>query len=367
MAGTWARTAARERVAAISAAAHDSRELRRQVLPVLGEVLGFEGYVWLLTDPVTTVGAAPLAHVPGLADMTGLPAIIRAKYATTANRWTTLGPPGSPAGLWSAVASGQARSPAWREVLRRHGTGDVASVVFTDQFGCWGFLDLWRAAGRGPFAAADAEFLAGLAAPLTAGLRRCQALTFTSVAAAHRGDTGPVALTLDDDLRILFRTAASRAWLEVLLPPQPDERAVPASVYNVAAQLLAAEAGIDDHPASARTHLAGGFWLTLRAARLAAETPGPPGSPAMIVVTIEEASAAERLEIFGRAWGLTARERELLGVLAAGGDTRAIARQLGLSEHTVQDHLKAIFSKTGARDRVTVLSRALGTRGRAGG
>jgi DNA-binding NarL/FixJ family response regulator len=368
VAGIWAQTAARERIAALAAAAGDSRELRQQALDVLSGQLDFDGYVWLLTDPVTTVGAAPLAHLPGLADMAQLPAIIAAKYATAANRWTKLAAQGTPAALWSAVAADSpAASSAWGEVLRRHGIGDVASVVFADQFGCWGFLDLWRAAGRGPFAAADAGFLASLAAPLAAGLRRCQARTFTGPAVAHRGDTGPVALTLGDDLRIMFRTAASQAWLDVLLPPRPDERAVPASVYNVAAQLLAAEAGLDDHPAAARTHLAGGFWLTLRAARLAVEPPGRAGTPAPIVVTIEEASGSERLEVFGRAWGLTARERELLGVLAAGGDTRAIARQLRLSEHTVQDHLKSIFAKTGARDRVTVLSRAMGSRGRPGG
>ena len=51
-------------------------------------------------------------------------------------------------------------------------------------------------------------------------------------------------LTLDDDLRILSRTSASKAWLERLLPPVPSEQAVPASVYNVAAQLLAADAGV---------------------------------------------------------------------------------------------------------------------------
>jgi DNA-binding CsgD family transcriptional regulator len=39
-----------------------------------------------------------------------------------------------------------------------------------------------------------------------------------------------------------------------------------------------------------------------------------------------------------------------------------MARQMSLSGHTIQDHLKSIFTKTGARDRVTVLSRALGTR-----
>ena len=80
------------------------------------------------------------------------------------------------------------------------------------------------------------------------------------------------------------------------------------------------------------------------------------------MVTIEETSASERLELFGRAFGLSVREYELIGLLATGSDTRMMARQMSLSEHTIQDHLKSIFAKTGAHDRVTVLSRALGTR-----
>ena len=128
-----------------------------------------------------------------------------------------------------------------------------------------------------------------------------------------------------------------------------------------AGQLLAVEQGVDAHPALARTHLADGFWLALRAARLSPDQP-PASGTATIVVTIEEASAAERIELFGRAFGLSAREYELLGLLATGSDTRRMAREMSLSEHTIQDHLKSIFAKTGAHDRVTVLSRALGTR-----
>jgi DNA-binding NarL/FixJ family response regulator len=86
------------------------------------------------------------------------------------------------------------------------------------------------------------------------------------------------------------------------------------------------------------------------------------GDGATIAVTIEEASAAHRPDLFGRAFALSAREQELLSLLATGSDTRAMARQMSLSEHTVQDHLKSVFTKTGAHDRVTVLSRALGTR-----
>lgn len=375
MGGNWARSRARERIAAIAAESLDAMRLRGQVLDGLREVIGYDAYVWLLTDPVTAVGAAPLAAVPCLPE---LPALIKAKYATPVNRWTALRSQHSPTGrLRDATGGDLARSLVWREVMSRYRVGDVASVVFADRHGCWGFLDLWRDDAREPFTSSDAEFLDSVAAQLTAALRHCQARTFTEPAIPRQPGVGPVVLTLDDDLRIISRTAASQAWLDVLLPPEPDGRAIPASVYNVAAQLLATEAGVDQHPAVTRVHLAGGLWLTLRAARLAADGPvpvpaEPPGTgPAprpprgnygAIVVTIEETSAAGRLELFARAFGLTGRETELLSLLATGSGTRAMGRQMSLSEHTVQDHLKSIFAKTGARDRVTVLSRALGTR-----
>jgi DNA-binding CsgD family transcriptional regulator len=359
VAGNSSRTRARARIEAICTESHDDRSLRLQVLAVLREVIDFDAHVWLLTDPVTAVGVAPLAEVPCLPE---LPALIRAKYATPVNRWTILRLQGSPAGTLSdAIAGDLTQSLMWRDILSRYGVGDVASTVFADQFGCWGFLDLWRNQIRGPFGGADVAFLATIAAPLGTGLRHCQARTFVDPATAHRPELGPVVLTLDDDLRIASRTAASRAWLDALLPPEPDQKAIPATVYNVAAQLLAVENGVDAHPAFARTHLADGFWLALRAARLSSDEPHADRA-ATIVVTIEEASASERVELFGRAFGLSAREYELFGLLATGSDTRTMARQMSLSEHTIQDHLKSIFAKTGAHDRVTVLSRALGTR-----
>ena len=250
-------------------------DLRRQILTVLGEVIAFDFFAWLLTDPVTAVGAAPLAQAPRMSE---LPALIKTKYATPVNRWTTLLRQAPPVRLLSEATGGElARSLVWREMMSRYGVSDVASAVFADQYGCWGFLDLWRHRSHGLFDTADADFLATLTAPLARALRRCQARTFTEPAAAHRDDTGPVVLTLNGGLRITSRTAASQAWLDILLPPEPSEQAVPASVYNVAAQLLSAEEGIDDHPAVTRTHLAGGFWLTLRAARLQSghEPPAP--------------------------------------------------------------------------------------------
>ena len=361
MTTTWAQSRVREHIEKICGDPLDSGTLRSRVLAAILEAVGFDAYVWLLTDPMTCVGAAPLADVPCLPE---LPELIRSKYVTAVTRWTTLAEAPSPVGLLHRDSHGRlAESVVWREVMSRYRVGDVASIVFADPFGCWGFLDLWRSDDRDTFGSADAEFLAGLAPAITTALRASQARTFVDVSIPHRRDVGPVVLTLNDELRITSRTAASTDWLNLLLPPQPGRSAVPASVYNVAAQLLATESGIDDHAAVTRTHLSDGFWLTLRAARLAApdHRPAPGDVPTGIVVTIEEASAAERLELFSRAVGLTPREHELVALLATGADTRTMAHRMDVSEHTVQDHLKSIFAKTGARDRVSVLSRALGT------
>jgi DNA-binding CsgD family transcriptional regulator len=79
-----------------------------------------------------------------------------------------------------------------------------------------------------------------------------------------------------------------------------------------------------------------------------------------IAVTIEVSSPSERAEVFARACGLTRRETELLEHVVAGGDTRKIAEQMFLSEHTVQDHLKSIFAKTHARTRRALVGLIIG-------
>jgi hypothetical protein len=115
-------------------------------------------------------------------------------------RWTVLRLQSSPVSTLSdAVGGDLSLSLMWRDVLSRYGIGDVASVVFADQFGCWGFLDLWRNDTNVPFSAADAGFIAAVAAPLATALRHCQAGTFVDPATPHRPDLGPVVLMLDDD------------------------------------------------------------------------------------------------------------------------------------------------------------------------
>ena len=56
---------------------------------------------------------------------------------------------------------------------------------------------------------------------------------------------------------------------------------------------------------------------------------------------------------------LTARELEVLQVLAQGLSNRAIAARLEISEHTVKFHVASIFAKLGAENRTDAVLRGV--------
>jgi len=56
--------------------------------------------------------------------------------------------------------------------------------------------------------------------------------------------------------------------------------------------------------------------------------------------------------------GLTAREFEILALIAKGLTNQEIAAQLFLSSHTVKTHVNRIFAKTGSRDRAAAIGYA---------
>jgi DNA-binding CsgD family transcriptional regulator len=79
-----------------------------------------------------------------------------------------------------------------------------------------------------------------------------------------------------------------------------------------------------------------------------------------VAVTIEVSTVAERREVFALAHGLSPREREVLGHISTGADSRTMARALALSEHTLNDHVRAVLAKTGAPTRQVLLARVAG-------
>lgn len=56
---------------------------------------------------------------------------------------------------------------------------------------------------------------------------------------------------------------------------------------------------------------------------------------------------------------LTAREVEVIGLVAKGTSNKEIAKQLWISETTVKGHLFRAFDKLGARDRTSAVTEAL--------
>jgi DNA-binding NarL/FixJ family response regulator len=56
---------------------------------------------------------------------------------------------------------------------------------------------------------------------------------------------------------------------------------------------------------------------------------------------------------------LTPREQEVLRLLATGETNKAIARRLGITDHTVKFHLNAIMTKLGAQSRTDAVARAV--------
>jgi DNA-binding CsgD family transcriptional regulator len=342
-----------DRVEAVCRSIQDVYALRVTVLDIIREACPFEAYTWLLTDPETSVGAAPYAEVPCFSE---LPTLIRLRYASRFHRWTSLR--GATSVHLPDHLPPQTAQPVldWCGFVRGYGISDIATVVFRDRFGCWGWLDLWRTANTGRFHEGEVSLLSAVCGVVTSALRRCQARTFVRCT-EPRGLPGPAVLRLSPALHVLEMTPQTREYLNALVPPSPGQSPVPASAYNVSAQLLAVEAGVDVHSPLARVHVRAGRWVTVKAARF-----GEPGAPdSDIAVTLEEISPSDRIDVFARCHGFTAREREVLSLLVTGADTREIGARMFVSEHTVQDHLKSIFAKTACHSRPAVVSRALGS------
>jgi DNA-binding NarL/FixJ family response regulator len=71
---------------------------------------------------------------------------------------------------------------------------------------------------------------------------------------------------------------------------------------------------------------------------------------------LEEVDGAERsVSALERLASLTAREREVLTLLAEGRSTVDVAAQLGITRGTVQMHMKSVFWKLGVHSKVEAI------------
>jgi DNA-binding CsgD family transcriptional regulator/PAS domain-containing protein len=79
--------------------------------------------------------------------------------------------------------------------------------------------------------------------------------------------------------------------------------------------------------------------------------------PNAVLVTLQptESESDTRIQVFASSHGLSPREQEVLQLLSRGGTTAAMADELGISPHTIRDHLKHLYRKTGTKGRNELL------------
>ncbi len=80
-----------------------------------------------------------------------------------------------------------------------------------------------------------------------------------------------------------------------------------------------------------------------------------------MAVIVEPAHPARIFELMMSAHGLTARERDVVGLVLQGQSTEQISRELSVSPHTVQQHLKSVFDRMGVRSRRELVATAFFT------
>ncbi len=227
---------------------------------------------------------------------------------------------------------------------------DEARVVFADRTGAWGTVSMFRGSDDPTFTPDEVAFLVAVAPAFTRGIRT-GLLAHAGLRDAAVG-TGPAVIVFDAQDRVAQSTPGAQAHLGRMSTSagRGDPLAMVQALVSAARRFARGEL---DYVPRIRVRTSDGVWLVLHAAPLDGEF-GPAGS---IVVTIEEARPQEVVDLVAAAFELTARERDVTGMVLRGADTKAIAAAMHVSPYTVQDHLKSIFGKARVASRRELVAR----------
>ncbi|MBF6327667.1 helix-turn-helix transcriptional regulator [Nocardia transvalensis] len=234
-----------------------------------------------------------------------------------------------------------------RELLTMHGIGSSLRLLLCDSRGAWGVLELLRSQGGRPFDDEDSEQAARLTPALLAVLRRY--VTAGPLLPEQPPPLPGVIVVGADDT---IRAATSQGWLGHLRTGEPVPGWMAESVMTGLAR-QARKKAVD--PNTAPALLVGpsatfGRWIAIHGQLLSG------GDPGDVAIVVQAASGDVLLSAICGWYEITGRERQILEHLRTGAATKQIARALGLSIYTVNDHLKAIYRKTRAEGRDTLIA-----------
>jgi DNA-binding CsgD family transcriptional regulator len=208
-------------------------------------------------------------------------------------------------------------------------------------------LTVTRRAATGTFEPRHLRLLDAVTPHVAAGLR---AATIRESLAAPRGaDTGFI--VLDAQGNISLANEVGERWLSV-----PDAPGRPGRVWalHVLAGLLARGLTEEDAVRVPELDLADPATGALH--RLRAEGAVAANGDPCTIILLEPVSRADRPETLLRL-GLTPREAEVtLGILR-GASPETLARELGVSPHTIVQHRRNVFTKLGVSSRRELMTR----------
>jgi DNA-binding CsgD family transcriptional regulator len=324
-------------IAGVCRGGFDLDELRRRLLPRIRRAVPVDALWWAAADPATMFfSRAAREEIP--AD-TG-PYFIRNEFLEDdVNKWTTLArDERGVRTLWDATGGLPESSARYREIFRPLGLGDELRAALRADGECWGFICMHRE-GPSRFTAEEARFVERIASHLACGFR----LATLIAGADTEHASAPGIVVLGEDGSPSAANAAAELWLDELGGGCGRDD-VPLEVLAVAARLRGLD-GSEERAPRLRVRTRAGRWAVLHASWLG-------DAPARnVAVVLEAATSAEVLPVLLSAYGLTRQERRVTGFVCRGLATTEIAAALHVATHTVQDHLKSIFTKTGVRSR----------------
>jgi DNA-binding CsgD family transcriptional regulator len=328
----------RRQVRALAVAGLPLDELWRRTDAVFRRAVPWDASAWGQVDPATLLSTG--CQVLGLPFEAGRERLVFGLEHDDGdvNRLTDLlrlTPPG--AGLHESTGGHPESARRYEALLRPLGFADDLRVALVDDGVCWASLYAYRR--EGVFRPDEVALVAALSADLAEGVR-LTLLRADAAAATAPGAPGLLLLAPDGSVTAISELAAE--WLRALAP----DGGVPPVVTAVAAALHSSTPG----PRSARVRAADGRWLVVHASHVE-------GTGGALIV--EAARPLEVAPVLCAAYGLSERERDVVGFVLRGESNRATARALGISEHTVKEHLKSVFAKVGVLSRGELAARLL--------
>lgn len=248
--------------------------------------------------------------------------------------------------LHEVTGGDPSRSVAWQRYIHPYGGDQELLLTLRAPRGeVWGVLGLYREPGQAVFDRDERRLLSEVAPYLAEGARRGLLIGEAAEPESHEA---PGLLVLREDSSVESLTPGVERWLDEL--PDGDWQArgkLPPAVVAVAGRALrsAAHADAPGDVALARVLTRSGRWIVLHGAALVAD------GARRVAVIVEAAHPARISSLLMTAYGLTEREQDVTRLVLQGNATAEIAERLVVSTHTVQEHLKRVFDKTGVRSR----------------